>query len=148
MSSIDKNCYLLLQDRVMAPKLHLCPCLVIWWPSLLTLKLSEMLDTVAVSLFQWQKLPPGTLNGVMESNCNFAHIWSYGEHSLRPLDLKFSEMLNTAPISLSDWQKFLTGAFKLRYGSKTVVFTIFGHVVTRTFDLWTSDFQKCLTLPQ
>ena len=29
--------------------------------------------------------------------CNFAHIWSWGELGLLPLDLKFSEMVNTVP---------------------------------------------------
>ena len=63
-----------------------------------------------------------------------------------PLDLKFSEMLNIAPKGLSDSQKLLPGTLKLSYGSRTAFLLTFGHLLT--FDLWTSNFQKCLTLPQ
>ena len=58
-----------------------------------------------------------------------------------------SVMLNTAPISFSDWQKFLSGIYELRCSSNTAFLTIFGYVMTATFHLWTSNSQKCLTLP-
>ena len=78
---------------------------------------------------------------------NFGHIWPCGELGLWILDLKFSEMLNTATVCLFGWQKFLSGSFEWSCGSKIVVLTIFGHVVTITLDLWATKFWKCLTLP-
>ena len=81
-------------------------------------------------------------------NCIFAYIYSCGDLDLWPWDFKFSEMLKPTPISLFNWQKFLHDTFKWSYGSKTAFLPIFGHVVTLTFDLWTSNFQNCLTLAQ
>ena len=76
-----------------------------------------------------------------------AHIWSCGDLDVSSLDLKFSEMQNTTPINVFDGQKFLHGTFKWSHGSKTGFLPIFGHVVTLMFDLWISNFQKCLYHP-
>ena len=81
-------------------------------------------------------------------NCSFAHIWSWGGLDLWPVDLKFPEISNTALISFFDWKQFLSGIAEWSYGSKTAFLPIFGQIVTLTFDLWTSNFQICLTLPQ
>ena len=63
-----------------------------------------------------------------------------------PLTLKFSEIFNTAPISRFEWQRFLSGIFEWSCCSKTVFLPTFS-VVTLTVDLWTLNYQKCLTLP-
>ena len=54
-----------------------------------------------------------------------------------PLILKFSEMLNPAPMSLN-------GVIE----SKTAFLSIFSNVVNFGFDLWSSNFKKCLTPSQ
>ena len=36
--------------------------------------------------------------------------------------------------------KMFVNTFEVSHGSKTVMLPIFGHVVTLTFDLWTSNF--------
>ena len=116
----------------------------IWWPSVLALKVSEMLKSAPVSLIHWQTLSP----------CTFE--WSYGSKTLilsivghvANLDAWISNFQKCLTLTqcLFDWKKFLSCIFKWSCGSKTVFLSIFGHVVTMTFDLWTSSIQKCLTL--
>ena len=113
------------------------------WP--LDLKFSEMLNTAPISLFNWQKLLPGTLKDRVQAPkmCFCPHLvmwWPYC------LGLKFSKMLNTAPVNLFHWQKLPPNTFERSYGSKTVILPIYGHMMNLAFDLWTSNFQKCLTL--
>ena len=74
---------------------------------------------------------------------SFANSCSYGDH-----DPQISEMLNTASVSLMEWQNFPSCISEWRCGSKTVILPIFGHVATLTFDIWTTNFHKCSTLPQ
>ena len=98
--------------------------------------------------FNWQKCHLVHFIELWNQKCNFAYIWSCGELGLWHLDLKFFRNSQHCPSKSLDWQKFLSSTFEWSCGCKTVVLTILGHVMTIPFDLWTSDFQKCLTRPQ
>ena len=121
---------------------YLLKCYIFAWP--LTLKFLAMTNTSPVFLIEKSSYLV-YLNKVVAPNCISAHIWSCGDLDIQPLDIKFSEILN---ISLFNWRKFLSDISQLSSNSKTVFFPIFGHVVTWTFDLWASNFQKHFTLPQ
>ena len=74
-------------------------------------------------------------------NCTLAHIWSCSALNLWPLDLKFSEILHCP--NRSFWKtQVLTWYIWMELWLQTVFLPIIGHVVTLTFNLWTSNFQK------
>ena len=150
----------------MAPKLKFCPYLVMWWPRIFTLDFNflEKLNTAQLRLLNSQKF----LSGIFACSCGSKPVFlSKFSHAVTLTfdfwTLNFQKCL-TLPQSVFWIDKILSDIFEwsgisgrmphhhphihLRwsFGSKPVFLSAFGHVVTLTFDLWTSKFQKCLKL--
>ena len=113
MSSIDKNCYLVLKKWSNGSKTAFCPHLVIWWPSLLTLKFSKMLNTVPVSLS-------------IDKSCHLEHWVEFSDPYLViwwtwPLTFgpQISRSAQHCPIKSFWLTKNPTDALKWSYSSKT-----------------------------
>ena len=97
-----------------------------------------MLNTSSVRLFWWWKLyfeeSFGSKTVILPI---FYHVVTFG--------LQISEMLNIGPISIFNWQKFWCLVYLNRaVAPKLYFFSLFDYVLTLTFEIWTSNFQKCL----
>ena len=108
------------------------------WPS--TPKPSEMLNTPPVSLFQWQRLQPGTLKWRYGSKTIILYIFSHVVTLI--FGLQIFRNSKDCPNKVFDWITFLPVISKWTCGTKTAFMSIFDHVVTLTFDPFDFKFSK------
>ena len=106
-------------------------------------------NAAPITLFHWQNWHLVHLNGVIDPKLVILPIFGHvGSLAFDRWTSNFQKCLIRPPLSLSDRQQFISGIVDRSCGSKAVLLPRCGYVVTLMFNLWTSNSQKCSTLPQ